>query len=141
VVDVDAIELPPMKSKKQRAEEITQDIIIRTSFVADCIKATYLSSDSEESKESEFESESESVKTVVKLHQGHAIKTHLAKDPGNNSWNVTVKDTRGNEKYFEVSERELLGGEFIIGCTYNAMSMEQKKEVLAKNKQMWQKEA
>jgi hypothetical protein len=69
-----------------------------------------------------------------------AIKTHLAYDPNDNSWNVTVKDARGNGKMFEVKEKELLGKEFIIEHAYNDLYAEQKKKVLAKNKQMQRKE-
>jgi hypothetical protein len=137
VVDVDAIELPAEKTKEQRAIEITNDIV-RTSYLADCIKVTYLSSDSEESEESESESD-----TVTELRplSGRAIKTHLADDPDDNSWNVTVRDAGGNGKTFEVKEKELLGKTFIIERSYNDLCAEQKKKVLAKNKRMRRKEA
>jgi hypothetical protein len=57
VVDIDAIKLPAVKSREQRANKITNDIV-RTGYLADCIKVTYLSSDSKESEESEGESDS-----------------------------------------------------------------------------------
>jgi hypothetical protein len=47
VVDVDVIELPAVKMQKQRADEITQDIV-RTSFVSNCIQISYHSSSGEE---------------------------------------------------------------------------------------------
>jgi hypothetical protein len=136
IVDVTAIELPAAKTKEQKALEITMDIV-RTSFVADCIKVSYLSGN-DESEGSEVESVSEEDAPVL---EGRAIKTHLAEDPNQNSWNVTVKDNKGGGRTFTVTEEVLLGGAFVIERAYNDMTAEQKKKVLAKNKRMRQKEA
>jgi hypothetical protein len=135
VVDVDAIELPAEKSREQKALEITIDIV-KTSFVADCIKVTYLSN-SEESEESE----SGEPTPEMKMQEGRAIKTSLADDPDQNSWNVTVRGENGGGTTFTVTERVLLGGSFIVERAYNDMTAEQKKKVLAKNKRMRKKEA
>jgi hypothetical protein len=134
VVDVDAIDVPIPKTKEQKALEITRDIV-RTSFVTDCIKVAYLSSscDDDSSSSSELE-ESE-------VQQGRAIKTDLADDPDDNSWNVTVKDAKGKAKTLKVTEKELLGGEFVIERAYNDVTAEKKKGMIAKNKRMRQREA
>ena len=63
VVNVDTIELPPTKTREQRAIEITRDIV-RTSYVTGCIKVTYLSSTNEDESE---ESELEEKEMIVKL--------------------------------------------------------------------------
>jgi hypothetical protein len=137
VVDVNAIELPAVKVKEQKAFEITQDVV-RTSFVLDCITILYLSrSDGEKSENSESDAEA----TIVVL-QGHVIKTDLTDDPDNNSWNVMMKDLIGHGETFKVKEKELLGGNFVIKrASYNNMSAKQKKAVLAKHKWMRQKDA
>ena len=138
-VNVDGIELPEEKTKEQKAFEITQDIV-RTSYVTDCIKVTYLSCSSGEEREESEESESDEEETMVEL-SGRAIKTHITEDPDDNSWNVTVRGTGEAGKMFTVSERDLLGGKFVVERAYNDMCAQQKKKVVAKNKRMRQKEA
>jgi hypothetical protein len=137
VVDVNAIDVPEEKTREEKAVEITKNIV-RTSYVTDCIKVTYLSSSNEEeSEESDGSGESE---TIVKLN-GRAIKTHLADNPDDNSWNVTVRGTGEAGRTFTVCEKDLLGGKFVVERAYNDMCAQQKKKVLAKNKRMRQKEA
>jgi hypothetical protein len=137
VVDVNAIDVPEEKTREEKAVEITTNIV-RTSYVTDCIKVTYLSSSNEEgSEESDGSGESE---TIVTLN-GRAIKTHLADNPDDNSWNVTVRGQGEAGRTFTVRERDLLGGKFVVERAYNDMCAQQKKKVLAKNKRMRQKEA
>jgi hypothetical protein len=137
VVDVDEIELPSKKTKEQKAYEITRDIV-RTSFVSDCIKISYLSSSD---NEEESDSGSESQEPIVM--EGRAIKTDLSDDnPDDNSWSVTiVMKKTGRGRTFTVKEKELLGGEFIVKRAYNDVTAQQKKNILAKNKRMRKKEA
>jgi hypothetical protein len=137
VVDVDEIELPSKKTKEQKAYEITRDIV-RTSFVSDCIKISYLSSSD---NEEESDSGSESQEPIVM--EGRAIKTDLLDDnPDDNSWSVTiVMKKTGRGRTFTVKEKELLGGEFIVERAYNDVTAQQKKNILAKNKRMRKKEA
>jgi hypothetical protein len=41
---------------------------------------------------------------LIVVQHGCAIKTDLAKDPDDNSWNVTVKDSSDHGKTFQVKE-------------------------------------
>jgi hypothetical protein len=56
------------------------------------------------------------------------IKTYLADDPNDNTWNVTVKDESGKGNTFEVKEKELLGGAFVVEHAYNDVMAEQRKK-------------
>jgi hypothetical protein len=57
-----------------------------------------------------------------------AIKTDLAEDPDDNSWNVKVKNSSGHGKTFQVKEHDLLGWEFIVKHAYNNMCIDKKQK-------------
>jgi hypothetical protein len=132
VVDVNAIDVSMEKTREEKAVERTRNIVW-TSYVTDCIKVTYLSSSNED------ESEGSESETITKLTR-RAIKTHLADNPDDNSWNITVRGMGEAGRTFTVCEGDLLDRKFVVERAYNDMCAQQKRKVLAKNKRMRQKE-
>jgi hypothetical protein len=118
VVNMDAIELPLPKTKEQKLKNHKRHC--ENQFVTDCIKVTHFPSNSND-KIGESEEE-------VAVLQGRAIKTDLANNPDENSWNVTMKNVKEKANTFKVNEQQLLGGEFVLEHAYNDVTAQQKNK-------------
>ena len=140
-VQVEDLELPPALSKEERALEITQDIL-KSTKIAEPIKIVYFSNGDAGSMSTLMEEggDDASQGDMVALN-GCATKVSCSDEIGKNKWSVTVRDDGGSGRTFEVSEEALSGSDYVIERSFNDLTENQRRKVLAKVKRTRQVEA
>ncbi len=128
LVDISKVELPAKTTKRERAAEITLDII-KTTQVAEPIKVAYLSSSSSTGQSTSDDNSGNSEDEASGLGQqwvdGSAIKLSVKK------WEVIVR----NGEMFEVNEDNLLDNEqYLVESAFETASKLQKNKEAQKAK-------